>query len=56
LLQVHDELLFEVEEDWAHKLSADVRDMMQVADKPASNLHVPLVVDSGFGQSWALAH
>ncbi|MEM7499809.1 MAG: DNA polymerase, partial [Pseudomonadota bacterium] len=56
LLQVHDELLFEVEEDCAETFAKGVQEMMQAADHPARDLAVPLVVESGFGSSWANAH
>jgi DNA polymerase I len=56
LLQVHDELLFEVEEDAADKLIAVARDVMEGADEPAVKLTVPLVVDAGKGANWAEAH
>ena len=52
LLQVHDELLFEVpgnEKDVAEQL---VREEMENAIK----LSVPLKVDIGIGKNWAEAH
>jgi DNA polymerase-1 len=56
LLQVHDELLFEVEEDAADRLIAVARDVMEAAAEPAVKLTVPLVVDAGKGANWAEAH
>jgi DNA polymerase-1 len=56
LLQVHDELLFEVEEDAADRLIAVAREVMEGAGEPAVKLTVPLVVDAGKGASWAEAH
>ena len=56
LLQVHDELIFEVEEDAAEKLIERARDVMQAACDPAVKLDVPLVVDAGQGANWAEAH
>jgi DNA polymerase I len=56
LLQVHDELLFEVEEDAADRLIAVAREVMEGADEPAVKLTVPLVVDAGQGRNWAEAH
>jgi DNA polymerase-1 len=56
LLQVHDELLFEVDEDAADRLIAVARDVMEAAAEPAVKLTVPLVVDSGKGANWAAAH
>jgi DNA polymerase-1 len=56
LLQVHDELLFEVDEDAADRLIAVAREVMEGADEPAVKLTVPLVVDAGKGANWAEAH
>ncbi len=56
LLQVHDELLFEVEEGAAGDLIAAARTVMEGAAKPAVHFDVPLVVDAGQGATWAAAH
>ncbi len=56
LLQVHDELLFEVEEGAAADLIATARAVMEGASDPAVKLAVPLVVDAGQGANWAEAH
>ena len=56
LLQVHDELLFEVEEAAADTLIARARDVMEGAADPAVKLSVPLIVDAGRGPNWAAAH
>ncbi|HMA13189.1 MAG TPA: DNA polymerase I, partial [Kiloniellaceae bacterium] len=56
LLQVHDELLFEVPEKEVEKTSALVRDVMENACHPAVELSVPLVADAGTGKNWAEAH
>ncbi len=56
LLQVHDELIFEVAEDAAEKLVACARDVMEGAAEPVVKLAVPLVVDTGQGTNWAEAH
>ncbi|MFQ5565265.1 MAG: DNA polymerase, partial [Paracoccaceae bacterium] len=56
LLQVHDELLFEVPEAEAETTAATVRTVMEGAAHPAVHLDVPLVVDAGQGASWAEAH
>ncbi|MBF9044876.1 DNA polymerase I [Rhodobacterales bacterium HKCCE4037] len=56
LLQVHDELIFEVEEGATDKLIERARDVMQGACDPAVKLDVPLVVDAGQGANWAEAH
>ncbi|HUF87091.1 MAG TPA: DNA polymerase, partial [Thermohalobaculum sp.] len=56
LLQVHDELLFEVPEAEAEATIETVRAVMEHAPAPAVHLDVPLVVDAGQGASWAEAH
>ncbi len=56
LLQVHDELLFEVAEDAADETATAVRAVMAGAALPAVALDVPIVVDAGSGVSWAAAH
>ena len=56
LLQVHDELLFEVPEDELATTSALVRDVMQEAPLPVVGITVPLVAEAGSGTSWAEAH
>ncbi|MFC3613299.1 DNA polymerase I [Lutimaribacter marinistellae] len=56
LLQVHDELLFEVAEDAVDSLIDAARDVMEGAADPAVKLDVNLVVDAGQGANWAEAH
>ena len=56
LLQVHDELLFEVAEDAVDPLVATVREVMEKAAEPVLKLDVPLTVDAGYGLHWAEAH
>jgi DNA polymerase-1 len=52
LLQVHDELLFEVPEKELDK----TRDVTRKIMESAASLTVPLVVDTGVGDNWAAAH
>nr|WP_321985087.1 DNA polymerase I [uncultured Lichenicoccus sp.] len=52
LLQVHDELLFEAPESEAGALQALAKRVME----GAASLSVPLVVETGHGQSWGDAH
>ncbi|MCX8072527.1 MAG: DNA polymerase I [Candidatus Binatia bacterium] len=52
VLQVHDELVFEVAEDCVEQLCTLVREVMQ----GVVELRVPLVVDLGVGANWAEAH
>ncbi|WP_372800437.1 DNA polymerase I [Paracoccus seriniphilus] len=56
LLQVHDELIFEVEENAVDDLIAVARQVMESAAEPVAKLTVPLVVDAGSGMNWAEAH
>ncbi|MBS8229212.1 DNA polymerase I [Vannielia litorea] len=56
LLQVHDELIFEVEEAAIDDTIAAVKKVMEGAANPAVHLDVPLEVDAGQGMSWAEAH
>ena len=52
LLQVHDELVFEVPEAQVEATTALVRQVME----SAAVLSVPLVVDTGIGENWDQAH
>lgn len=56
LLQVHDELLFEVDEGGVDKLIKTAKDVMENAADPVVKLDVPLIVDAGQGANWAEAH
>ena len=56
LLQVHDELLFEVEEGAVDDLVGAARTVMENAADPVVKLDVPLVVEAGHGPNWAAAH
>lgn len=56
LLQVHDELVFEVAKDAVQETVARVRAVMEAAAEPVVKLSVPLVVDAGVGDTWAEAH
>ncbi|MGF1611319.1 MAG: DNA polymerase I [Kiloniellales bacterium] len=56
LLQVHDELLFEVPETEVERTSAVVREVMENACHPVVELSVPLVADAGVADNWAEAH
>jgi DNA polymerase I len=52
LLQVHDELIFEVKTERV----AHYQPLLQAAMSGAAELKVPLVVDVGSGKSWSEAH
>lgn len=48
LLQVHDELVFEVPESELEQLNQLVKEVME----HAVSLHVPLITDSSWGKTW----
>ncbi len=56
LLQVHDELVFEVPEAELGAAGDLVRTVMEGAAAPAVNLSVPLTVGVGIGGNWDEAH
>lgn len=56
LLQVHDELLFEVEKGAEGNLIDAARAIMENAADPVVKLDVKLTVDAGTGPNWAVAH
>jgi DNA polymerase-1 len=52
IMQVHDELVFEVEEASLVEITTEIREQMQ----GAASLDVPLLVDIGIGNNWDEAH
>jgi DNA polymerase-1 len=56
LLQVHDELIFEVPEAEVEATADVVKRIMEAAPLPARELAVPLTVDVGTGPNWDEAH
>ena len=52
LLQVHDEIIFEVPKNELEETSKLVKDVME----NVVHLDVPLIAEAGHGQSWAEAH
>ncbi|MBL6959373.1 MAG: hypothetical protein ISR52_10360, partial [Rhodospirillales bacterium] len=52
LLQVHDELVFEVPDGELEQTTAAVKSVME----GAADLDVPLIVDAGAGANWDEAH
>ncbi len=56
LLQVHDELLFEVAEADADRLIPIAKEVMEGSSAPAVSLNVHLAVEAGKGKNWAEAH
>ncbi len=56
LLQVHDELIFEVENKKYDNLVSNVRTIMESVHLKYKDFSVPLIVDYGSGDHWGLAH
>lgn len=52
LMQVHDELVFEVEESSLSEIESKVQQLME----SAAELAVPLVAEAGHGDNWEQAH
>ncbi|PSV29366.1 DNA polymerase I [Photobacterium sp. GB-72] len=52
LMQVHDELVFEVKESALEAVTASVKALME----QAATLDVPLIADTGYGDNWDQAH
>ena len=56
LLQVHDELVFEVPDGKEEEAAAVIQQVMSTAAEPAMKLDVPLDVEVGWGPNWGAAH
>jgi DNA polymerase-1 len=56
LLQVHDELVFEVKEAEVPKTLKTVTKVMEGAGLPAVSLKVPIHVDAHAADNWEAAH
>jgi DNA polymerase-1 len=56
MIQVHDELVFEVPESEVERAGEVIRGVMASAAEPAVRLSVPLGVDIGTGRNWGAAH
>ncbi|TAK09239.1 MAG: DNA polymerase I, partial [Rhizorhabdus sp.] len=56
LLQVHDELVFELDPGQVDAASEVIRTVMAGAAEPLVQLSVPLGVEIGTGSSWGAAH
>ena len=56
LLQVHDELIFEVPDGEAEAASALIRQVMEEAHHPVLSLNVPIIAEAGIAKNWAKAH
>ena len=56
LLQVHDELIFEVPKNELEYVPNEISKIMENAFLPSIDFSVPLVADLGFGKDWSVAH
>src|SRR2546425_13204926 len=56
LLQVHDELVFEVPDPEVEKTQPVIKKVMEEAPMPAISLSVPLAVDARAADNWDAAH
>jgi DNA polymerase-1 len=56
LLQVHDELVFEVPDGREQEAAEVIQRVMGSAAEPALTLDVPLDVEVGWGANWGAAH
>jgi DNA polymerase-1 len=56
LLQVHDELIFEVPIKELEATATLVREVMEAAPTPVLTLRVPLIAEAGHAPNWAKAH
>jgi DNA polymerase-1 len=56
LLQVHDELVFEVPEGREEDAARVIKEVMAKAAEPSLKLDVPLDVEVGWGSNWGEAH
>jgi DNA polymerase-1 len=56
LLQVHDELVFEVPDGREEQAAGVIKQVMAGAAEPAIALDVPLDVEVGWGEHWGAAH
>ena len=56
LLQVHDELIFEVPDEQADRAVAVITSVMEQAADPVVSLKVPLIAEAGIAASWSDAH
>ena len=52
LIQVHDELVFEVKQDQVDAFTQKIKDLMQ----EVFTLNVPLIVNVSYGDNWEEAH
>ena len=56
LMQVHDELVFEINKNKISQIQNIILPIMETANLPMVNLNVNLKVDVGLGNNWSEAH
>ena len=57
LLQIHDELIFEVSEKEISKISKIIKqEMMSVQQSELHTFSIPLLVDINYAKNWGLLH
>ena len=56
LLQVHDELIFEVNKNEIDNVVQSIKTIMETTHLQFIDFTVPLIVDYGFGNTWGESH
>ncbi|MCH9665831.1 MAG: DNA polymerase I [Gammaproteobacteria bacterium] len=56
ILQVHDELVFEIREDLVDKYKKIIKQTMESATPLSGSMKVPLIADFSYGKNWKEAH
>ena len=56
LLQVHDELVFEIENQHVEESSIKIKKIMERTHLEFKDFSVPLTVDYGVGSNWGESH
>jgi len=56
IIQVHDELVFEIHQDYVNEYAEIIKGMMEKALPVEYQSKINLLVDIGIGHNWAEAH
>ena len=56
LLQVHDELVFEIEDKYLNESVIQIKKIMETTHIQYKDFIVPLIVDYGVGNNWGELH
>jgi DNA polymerase-1 len=57
LLQIHDELIFEVQKNEINEMMKIIKDeMISVANSDFHSFSIPLTIDINSGDNWGLLH